>query len=435
MAVTLNVLPPCCMIPLRALTQVAPDALITGATYFFPFFVGKYGPSVAPMETEVLVRVSANLDDLRARLEEAQPEVRWKVRTVGATPCPDGDKGIEDALQDAPIVALCGGVRLENGVPTYHFGHQDALRHLRDGLLVPNSGDISGSRELAADLLSQFPGLRADFISYSGKTLHETYEDIHQAVQQNEYGGRMKKSSFLPVEQKWIEAIRQWHRMSTPAVQMVPAPRRASLPTGDPWSAGDSEFREWLINQALVRMPQLRPDPYLHRMLDMQKGEQKTTHQGWETYRHALMTMLVLETDRLDAADRRAMRVAALLHDIGKLYNIWTPGCHAQVGAKQWRRYAPDWLTEAEVELVTFLIRNHDMLGLMDRGIVSDEYRGGVSPTDVREALAAIRRPAPEALILASAIYQADIGSVAALRWLLPLTPLLEGVVRAGISN
>jgi len=215
MAVTLNVLPPCCMIPLRALTQVAPDALITGATYFFPFFVGKYGPSVAPMETEVLVRVSANLDDLRARLEEAQPEVRWKVRTAGATPCPDGDKGIEDALQDAPIVALCGGVRLENGVPTYHFGHQDALRHLRDGLLVPNSGDISGSRELAADLLSQFPGLRADFISYSGKTLHETYEDIHQAVQQNEYGGRMKKSSFLPVEQKWIEAIRQWHRMST----------------------------------------------------------------------------------------------------------------------------------------------------------------------------------------------------------------------------
>jgi adenylate kinase family enzyme len=50
----------------------------------------------------------------------------------------------------------------------------------------------------------------------------------------------------------------------------------------------------------------------------------------------------------------------------------------------------------------------------------------------VGTAIATSGRPFTDTLRLISTIYAADIASVPTLRWLLPLTPLLEGIVRAG---
>lgn len=433
--ISVDALPSCCMTSLRAVAEVAPESFITGGIYFFPFCAGKYGPSVAPVETEVLISHHLSVRDVQDALEALQPDVRWQVSQAESIVDAASDGITSAAVGSASLVAACGGVRLENGVPTYHFAHPEAFDHLQRGLLAPSGSDLSQSRHLAQRLLAQFPGLRADFLGYVGKTLPETYEEIHQAVQENEHGGRANLMELLPSELGWADAIRQWHRVATPAVTTVPIPPRASLPAQDPWTADDPQFREWLIDQTQVRVRRLPADAFLHEALALQCGDQKTTHQGWETYQHAIMTMLVLETDHLDPADRRALRVAALLHDIGKVYNVWTPGCHALVGAKLWQQHKPSWLTDAEVRTVTFLIRTHDLLGLMDRAIVNPEYRGGLSPSKIRQEMSNFDRSASESLKLMSTMYQADVSSVAALRWLLPLTPLLESLIQEGIES
>lgn len=121
-----------------------------------------------------------------------------------------------------------------------------------------------------------------------------------------------------------------------------------------------------------------------------------------------------------------------LYHDIGKLHNVWTPGSHPLIGARVWIKHRPPFITDTEASLITELIRNHDALGLMDRGLRNSAFRGGMTPAEIRAEIRGLGRGFEEGLRLLSSVYQADIGSVPALRWLMPLTPLLEDVVRAG---
>lgn len=429
-------LPAWCVAYLEALTAAEADAWVVGTLYFSIFFSGKYGPPVVPPEIDVMVARRDDAGRVRERLAAARPDLRWRVQAaediLGYSPAENTvDDWVLRALQRAPLMAGCGALRIEDGAPAVHLAHPQALAHLRDGILEPTTRDLDAARAQAARLLVFFPGLAAEFLGYSRKPLQETFEAMRHVIQENERGGRKPNMSFLPGERYWVDQVRQWHDGVKPAIDPMPMPPRASLPAGDPWQAPDADFREWLLDQTLLQDPRTPPDAYMQRVLAVQRGEQKPTHQGWELYQHAIMAMLVLDTSRVDPAARRAMRVTMLLHDIGKLHNVWTPGCHALIGAKVWPRYQPEWLAPAEAELVTLLIRTHDLLGLMDRGIEDTQYRGAVSPSEIRSLLNASQRAAPEALDLMSAVYQADIGSVPALRWLLPLTPLLEQVVSA----
>lgn len=430
--------PEWCRRPLSILSQAAPDAFATGDLLLLPFFSSKFGPTLWPIEIDVVVGTTERAEALSRTLRSVAPQWRWNVRAPlrpEALAWADGGvpEGILHEICSAPLTCLCGAVRLEWGEPVWYFGFESVEEDLRSGRLRPHGEDLDRAREEAEYLLARFPALEAEFLEYQPRTVEETLEKIHEAIRENEYGGRRSQLAFSREELPAVERVRRWHEQAQPRIEPLPLDASDQWPDDDSiWWSEDDQFRGWLIDQTLVRRPRSKRNAWLHEALAVQRGVQKPTHQGWETYQHAIMAAIALRTDLIPFEDHRAMRVAAILHDIGKVYNIWTPGCHALIGAKRWMDHRPPWLTDVEAELVTFLIKVHDMLGLMDRGIMNSEYRGAVSPAEIRAEIQALGRGLEEGLTLATTIYQADIASVPALRWLLPLTPLLQDVVLAG---
>jgi hypothetical protein len=419
---------PECLQLLADVARVCPRAVATGALYHLPFYSGTFGPSQLPVEVDVVVPTAAEVGVARSALRTIRPDQRWRVSAADQR-AGGSDGAVQRFLGSAPLVAQRGGVRMWDGVPLYHFIDPRAKERLEDGVL-DHTGDGQAAAGEAAFLLQRFPGLRAEFLGYEGRKVEDSLDEIAQKVNENERGGKQREIVFTDREGRVVDLIRDWHLSNAPRISAVPIPVRVPLPDGDPWSADDAGFREWLIDQTLTRERRTSADPDLTRMLECQRiGEQKPTHQGWEIKQHGIYAALTVETDGLPGAHRRALRVAMLLHDIGKLHNVWTPGSHPLIGAKIWSKFRPDWMTDAEARLVTRLIRGHDMLGLMDRGIMAAHFRGALGPSDIRAELDAMGLPLGEALALHSAVYRADIGSVAALRWLLPLTPLLEDLV------
>ncbi len=414
--------------PVDVLRCLSSDAVVVAGYHCAPFWAGTYGPTQVPVEVEVIAPAE-EAAGLPHRLEGAAPDLRWNVRSTGLLQKQPRDLDWTPCLAHEPLVALCGGIHAATGLRVW--GHAAAHEHLKVGLLEPNGSAPESAASGARRLLQAYPGLRAPFLGYGGKTVEHTLTTIMQQVADGETGGRPSNSALRASERPVAAEIIRWHREATPSIEPVPVPIKAKLPTSDPWSAPDSEFREWLLDQTMVRSPLTQPDEALQRMLAAQRGDQKPTHQGWEIAHHGVMAALVLETTAFAPTVRPALRVAAILHDVGKTLNLWTPGCHALIGAKIWDRWAPAWLSPEEKALITGLIAVHDILGLLDRAIMHEAYPGGLFPEDVRGRLHGVAPSLPEALRLASAMYRADIGSVAALRWLLPVTPLLERIVLA----
>jgi hypothetical protein len=274
----------------------------------------------------------------------------------------------------------------------------------------------------------------------------------------------------LPEALEQIRAAREKraHGVSlTPEDRECLAQTRAAPPQGAAgWlehlarDAEDAVFREWFLDQVHHHAPLGGAEAWLRGVLDGSafdlKAEactdaQSPMHQGWGLSRHLAASVLALETDDLcrsipmgaplaPEALRLSMRLAMLFHDVGK--RVRTPAArHGRIGARLWRKHRPAWCPAALVPLVAWMVEVHDLFGALGRGLT--DKRGGPAleeddlsrpsaypaALDVQAArvrLEASGLPLPLAAGIAKALWRADVGSIAALRWLLPVAEPLE---------
>ncbi|MBY0164234.1 hypothetical protein SAMN04488688_114120 [Paenibacillus sp. cl141a] len=416
---------------LNMVSQVNTNAYLIGECFFLPFFNNRFGPPMMPVDVEVLVDIR-DVESTEKKLREMDPALRWHV--VGLE-----EESIKTYLQRSqPLIAFSGAIRLKNVMPEYIFGFEETKNHLEDGCLEWND-QVDKELALSESIKWQdmFTGLKSTLVEAKLKELEFDWEKLEQNMKKTERGGKVTQIS-LSIDGEGVKGeILQWHRQANKDMEMIVIPPKSKLPSGDPWIASDEEFREWIIDQFLTKYPKTKKDPYVHSIIDMQKeSDQKPTHLGWKVYQHSIFAALCLNTKGFSISDRKISRLAIMWHDLGKCANIWTPGAHGAAGAKLWKRYKPDWVTESEEKRISLLIKAHDYMGLMDRAIKDENFKGGISPQQIISFIEdQLNEDVYYGLQLISRIYLADISSVATLRWLISLTGLLDKMVITEYEN
>lgn len=175
-------------------------------------------------------------------------------------------------------------------------------------------------------------------------------------------------------------------------------------------------------------------------------------HQGWLLPQHLAQSLVQLDTTVAgdDAELRRALRLAMLFHDTGKLAGK-KPRRHATISAALFARHRPSWFPARLVPLTQWMITTHDLFGVFGRGLteklgaaVADyaldlaapsSYPFALDAQAVRRALRESGLPLEVATALHKAIWRADVGSIASLRWLLPTAALVERLVLVSSSR
>ncbi|MDP3771169.1 MAG: hypothetical protein Q8R16_02635, partial [bacterium] len=424
---------------LWTLHEVAPHAYLVGGSFYRPFFNGVRGPMQESWDVGVAVGSEQDVVEVRRMLLARAPHVRWRVGDAVSfmrTKLDMTIRTLEEALQlSHNLTGLSGGARMHgDGIVEIVCG-PDAEAHLRRGILEPNdTTDVPEAARKAHALVHQYPGLVASFIQHHPYPVIPDWATIHREVAAMEEGGRRCWSSLSPTEATIAEEIRTFAASADKQPTAPPMPRPAALPVGDPWEAPDAAFREWLLTELRNPMPTQLRDPLLAIGLREQFGyAQKPTHQGWPLHQHAAGALLLIETDHFPE-HRRALRVATLFHDLGKRWNVRTPGAHGRIGMRRWVRFAPDWLTGVERALTAFLIRNHDLLGRLARGVKEADFRGAVDPAYIRTMLQYSGAPPADTLAMLLAMNRADIGAVASLRWTLPELDLAKRMVASDLT-
>jgi len=236
--------------------------------------------------------------------------------------------------------------------------------------------------------------------------------------------------------------------------------------------SSDEEFREWLLNQVRSRAPFGGQDTCLTRILefaqskdqelDQEETEQKVTHMGFRLYKHLVETTLHLSTSFLDTSEyvasseekkriRRNMRIAMLCHDLGKLKDVYTPGGHEGAGAQMFQKHIAShmtWLSQDDVKNIMWMIRTHDVFGRLSRGIsekkdgvsaltapeATPQYAGALDPKAVQSHLNSSGYSYDLALVIHKHIWEADVGAVSTLRFLLPLSDMLYTLLQERVT-
>lgn len=422
---------------LQILADLAPDAWVTGGGHVYkPFFNGVFGPMVPSWDVDVRVWGVERAQHVQRMLEARAPHIRWHLKDAESWAEKECGRDLstpEEAISCMCLICVCVGIRWRNGCVEVRWGHPEAEADLRNGVLRPNpDGQRGFARDKAAKITMYYPGVSAPFINHERVDLPRTFPETVRRLHGIERGGRRQWSGLSEQERECALRVLPIREGLSQALQVVPWPPPAPLPEGDPWFSPDANFRSWVANQTRSRNPVGGRDRYLASALECQKGvAQKPSHQGWSLHLHALHALLQVDTDQLPAFCR-PLRLAALWHDVGKIWSIRTPGAHPRIGAKQWKELECDalpGLTLEEAELISFLIANHDIYGRLERGLWDERYQGAMDPSAVRRDLTRSNLPLAVAARLAKELWRADVGSVSMLRWLLPLADPLEELI------
>lgn len=279
-----------------------------------------------------------------------------------------------------------------------------------------------------------------------------------------------RRRALRPSERPLAHALLQLHREREPRAAPPSLPPRRPIPERGELltlarEADDATFGCWVLEQIHHHRPLGGRDPLLHAVLDgsLFSSTLRTPlhalgpmHQGFTLGRHLAQALLELRTDALlepHTPGRReelrlALRLAMLFHDVGKLAGE-RPQPHGLVSARLFQRLHPPAFPAHLLPLTCWLIRTHDLFGAFARGLTEKEghpigdyaldpdapssYAGALDADAARAALRASGLPLDEAAALHGAVWSADVGSIASLRWLQPVAPLVaELLVRGG---
>jgi hypothetical protein len=411
---------------------------VTGGSHIYrPFFDNRFGPPTGSWDVDVRVWGEARAQQVESRLNTYAPGFRWHVKDALSWSQRElgyAASSLEETFSANALICLCVGVRWFKGMLELRWGHPEAEADLWRGLLRPNPSGQTGFAEFKArKIMAYYPAVSAPFLRHEPIRIRMNNAEAITEVQSTEKGGLRKWDVLSSGERRLAANIVQLRQSLDQTPVPVPWPAPATLPEESPWLAKDKHFRAWVVNQTRSRRPVGGGDEYLASALRTQSGvEQKPTHQGWDLHLHVLHSLLELETDHIPEY-RLVMRVAMLWHDVGKLWNVNTPGAHARIGAKKWKELQRSRLSDVgdrEEAIITHFITGHDFFGRVERGLWDESYGGAMTPSAVRRALDSPLIPLETMIRIAKAMWLADVGSIPLLRWLRPLAEPLEILIR-----
>ena len=459
------------------------EAYLAGGSFYRPFWNDRFGPMQLPTDADVAVSHEWEVAPLLDALTRVAPRERWSVL------CPSSRLAAQLGIEADGVVAAkalsafmhrAGLVRryrgevelvmppeaegaLWNGVVKLNPALLERLSvDQRSTWLARHGGRLPG-------VLARYPGLTVDAATaqllemprVASSTVGAGFTALkaHVLAQPLSRARPRARRRLSAAEHDIASNIVAFHRESGRQSAPPPRPRKPLRPL-EPASlvsiardADDDTFGAWLLDQQRHE-PLGGHDPDVRSVMTLELSpsgkplhrELSAMHQGWTLDRHLLESALQLETDALVAAAqapelRLCMRVAMLYHDIGKVFGE-RPTRHPRMSARMFAKHRPMSFPEHLIPITQWMIRSHDVFGVFTRALTDkvgrgagdyevdlaepSSYYGALDAQAARAKLEGSSRPFAEALAIAKALWRADVGAIASLRWLLPVADLVE---------
>lgn len=465
------------------------DAFLAGGSVYRPFWNDRFGPMQVPTDADVAVSREWEVAPLLEALTRVAPHEHWSVL------CPSSriqdrfglqTQSVAEAKALSTFLHRTGLVRLQRGeielflAPGAEAALWNGVLQINPVLLDRLNAEqravlIARDTDRLPPVIGRYPGLGVDAATAQLLRIPTTHPRVISS------GFEVLKSRALvetrparvphcrrrltPPELAVAHEILAFHRQSVRRSDAPLRPQKSSHPLA-PLSlvslardADDQTFATWLLDQQRHN-PSGGRDPDLEALLRLDLAPRPHSslgpmHQGWALERHLVESTLQLETDalvaRLGAPDLRlCMRIAMLYHDVGKLLGP-RPARHPQISARLFAKHRPRSFPVTLVPLTQWMIRVHDVFGAFTRGLTDkvghaagdydvdpaepSSYYGAIDAQAARARIRSGERPFTEALAIAKALWRADVGAIAALRWLQPVAEMVERLLLLPVAT
>ena len=433
-------------IELQRALMTGESAMLTSSSAYRPFLNGRVGPMQEPNDVDAGVYLYQTVQQLK---DKAPTGRLWALK--------DGhlDNKWFD-LERKPISLQRIGYVINSATEPFaniEFKYatlSDAYDTICGELRIVNPHDPKAHSK-AAKIARQYPAIKGDVPNPAGVQVLTEWSDIHKSADAHDLGYRSwALYETNPTDATRMEVLRRRFNALTPKASAPPRYRRFTFPEDYPTDSADlyrsrpEVFRETLYRAAnSSRTVQLDPfSKYVLRFEFLSPGDavnmqQKATHQGWPLEFHLRECALQLDVSgTIDPEYAAVLRVAALVHDIGKMWDSRTAGGHGGLAERVYKKEISkvvDEFIKPRVtnfhKIVQVLIRLHDLPGRVSRSVTEigahgePTYKGAIHPQQARDMVRGAANSCgltyDTMLNFIFTIWRADVASVSSLRWLL----------------